>query len=189
MILFYLGLISARYHNILSNRQYRHTSSSQRTISNKPAMMCWTLFLLLSIQLFPLISTEYRNPESLCASQQSCSSCLLIPRCVWCAARVIIIFTILNRIIHAKLNTENNRSVVSIARGINSLAAEQGARDAEDNGCVQRRDSPGEHCYRELKESIPGVQPDEEQLFDSMYHQREIRERTRLLVSTVGRDQ
>nr|XP_031846906.1 integrin beta-PS-like isoform X2 [Nomia melanderi] len=51
-------------------------------------MMCFTLLLLFSIQLFPSISTEYKNPESLCSAQQSCRSCLLTPRCVWCAARV-----------------------------------------------------------------------------------------------------
>ncbi|XP_076279784.1 integrin beta-PS [Lasioglossum baleicum] len=49
-------------------------------------MTSWKILLTLGIHLFPLISAEYKDSESLCASQQTCSSCLQTPRCVWCSS-------------------------------------------------------------------------------------------------------
>ncbi|XP_076668344.1 integrin beta-PS [Andrena cerasifolii] len=50
-------------------------------------MASWT-FLILCVQLFLLALGEQQDPESLCASQQSCGTCLQTPRCVWCSTTV-----------------------------------------------------------------------------------------------------
>ncbi|XP_054006047.1 integrin beta-PS-like [Hylaeus anthracinus] len=49
-------------------------------------MTHWT-FLLLWAQFFSLVFCEYKDSESLCASQQRCSNCLQTPRCVWCSTK------------------------------------------------------------------------------------------------------
>ncbi|XP_043581912.1 integrin beta-PS-like [Bombus pyrosoma] len=50
-------------------------------------MTRWTIFLFW-VQFFSLVFCEYKDPESLCASQQTCKNCLLTPRCVWCSTPV-----------------------------------------------------------------------------------------------------
>ncbi|XP_076245991.1 integrin beta pat-3-like [Calliopsis andreniformis] len=50
-------------------------------------MTHWTV-LIIWIQLFLPAFCEYKDSESLCASQQSCKSCLQTPRCVWCSTVV-----------------------------------------------------------------------------------------------------
>ncbi|XP_015432904.1 PREDICTED: integrin beta-PS-like [Dufourea novaeangliae] len=50
-------------------------------------MTHWSV-LFLWIQLFLLVFAEHKDSESLCASQQSCKSCLQTPQCVWCSTRV-----------------------------------------------------------------------------------------------------
>ncbi|XP_078049137.1 integrin beta-PS [Augochlora pura] len=48
-------------------------------------MTSWKLLLFLGIHLLPLISSEYKDAESQCASQRTCTSCLRTSQCVWCS--------------------------------------------------------------------------------------------------------
>ncbi|CAL7946615.1 unnamed protein product [Xylocopa violacea] len=50
-------------------------------------MVRWMLFFSWT-QLLPLVFSEYKDLDSLCASQQSCKNCLQTPRCVWCSTPV-----------------------------------------------------------------------------------------------------
>ncbi|XP_043256533.1 integrin beta-PS-like isoform X1 [Colletes gigas] len=50
-------------------------------------MARWT-FLLLWFRLFSIVFSEYKDSESLCASQQTCRSCVQTPRCVWCSTKL-----------------------------------------------------------------------------------------------------
>lgn len=68
-------------------------------------MTRWTIFLFW-VQFFSLVFCEYKDPESLCASQQTCKNCLQIPRCVWCSTPVVIVFKSLKKKFH---RFENNK--------------------------------------------------------------------------------
>ncbi|KAM0732640.1 Integrin beta-PS [Formica fusca] len=53
-------------------------------------MTQWTtaVFLFLMTRLFVLASSQHRDRENLCEFQQTCASCLQMPRCVWCSTMV-----------------------------------------------------------------------------------------------------
>ncbi|EFN88858.1 Integrin beta-PS [Harpegnathos saltator] len=48
----------------------------------------WTttiVFFLLAVRFFVSVHSQHKDHESLCESQQTCSSCLQTPRCAWCS--------------------------------------------------------------------------------------------------------
>ncbi|KAG7201582.1 hypothetical protein KM043_004327 [Ampulex compressa] len=49
--------------------------------------MIWCT-LLVWAQLILLVSSQQKDEESLCATQQTCARCLQTPRCVWCSMAV-----------------------------------------------------------------------------------------------------
>ncbi|CAK9831191.1 Integrin beta-PS [Anthophora retusa] len=49
-------------------------------------MTRWIVYFFW-IQFFPFVLCQYKDPESLCASRETCGDCLRTPRCVWCSTK------------------------------------------------------------------------------------------------------
>ncbi|XP_043487353.1 integrin beta-PS-like [Polistes fuscatus] len=46
----------------------------------------FSLHAYLFLSIIILVSGEYKDSESICASQETCGKCMQIPKCVWCSA-------------------------------------------------------------------------------------------------------